>query len=68
MALTEGDKAECKEIARMIIQEVLEQHIQSCPWGKKILISKWVLIGACIGGGAAGGSVVLGIVKAIFGI
>jgi len=58
MALSSGDKAECKEIAREIIKEVLLEHIESCPHGKIILASKMLLIGACIGSGLASGGVV----------
>jgi hypothetical protein len=28
MALTDGDKAECKEIARIIVKEVIVEHIK----------------------------------------
>ena len=67
MALTEGDKAECKEIARQIIQEVLTVHIQICPHGKTILTSKWLLIGVLVGSGASGGTLALAIMKLIAG-
>lgn len=57
MSLTEGDKAECKEIAREIVREVLAEHIHSCPHGIKLLTSKAYLIGICMGCGLAGGGV-----------
>jgi len=63
MALTEGDKAECKEIAREIIKEVLIEHIASCPHGKAILAGKMFLTGICIGSGFAGGGLALGLAK-----
>lgn len=67
MSLSDGDKAECKEIAREIIQEVLVIHIQSCPHGKTLLASKMFLFGICIGSGFAGGSFALAIAKIIMG-
>lgn len=52
--LSEGDKAECKEIARAIVKEVLIEHIQSCPHGKTILVSKWVIVTFAVVGPLAG--------------
>ena len=66
MALTDGDKAECKEIAREIIQEVLAVHIASCPHGKAIVASKMLLVGICIGSGFASGGVVIALMKVFF--
>ena len=63
MALTDGDKAECKEIAREIIKEVLIWHVESCPHGKTILASKMFLTGMCVGSGFAGGGLALGLAK-----
>jgi len=63
MALTDGDKAECKEIAREIIKEVLIEHIASCPHGRTILASKMFLTGMCVGSGFAGGGLALGLAK-----
>lgn len=57
MSLTEGDKNTCKEIAREIIKEVLLEHVQSCPHGIQLRISKAYLFGICIGSGLAGGGV-----------
>ena len=71
MALSEGDKNTCKEIAREIIKEVLIVHITSCPHGKTILASKMLLVGMCIGSGLAsglvGGSVVVALVRFVSG-
>lgn len=66
MALTEGDKAECKEIAREIVKEVLSEHIASCPHGKTLLASKMFIIGVCTGSGFAGGGLALGLAKLLF--
>ena len=57
MSLTLGDKAECKEIAREIMQEVMMAHIVSCPHGRIIANAKWLFIGL-LGANAAGGGVV----------
>lgn len=63
MALSEGDKNTCREVAREIIKEVLKEHIQSCPHGKTILASKMLLVGMCIGSGIASGSVVFALME-----
>jgi len=63
MALTDGDKAECKEIAREIVKEVLIEHVASCPHGRTILASKMFLTGMCVGSGFAGGGLALGLAK-----
>ena len=65
MALNDGDKAECKEIAREIIKEVLLEHIASCPHGKTLLSSKWFLCGVCIGCSIAGSGISLALAKII---
>jgi len=58
MALNDGDKAECKEIAREIIKEVLSEHISNCPLSKKIcgirntIIGLGIGLGITIGGGS----------------
>ena len=67
MALSHGDLAECKEIARVIIKEVLVGHIESCPHGKTILASKMLLVGMCVGSGFASGGIVFGLIKLISG-
>jgi len=61
MALSAGDLAECKDIAREIIKEVLIEHIKGCPHGMLIQKGKAFLIGACIGSGCAGGGLALAI-------
>ena len=65
MALSQGDIAECKEIAREIVKEVLIEHIKCCPHGRVILASKWLLIGMCIASGLTGGGMVFTLVKLI---
>jgi len=65
MALNDGDKAECKEIAREIIKEVLKEHIVMCPHGMLIARGKAFIIGLCIGSGACGGGIALAIAKAV---
>lgn len=67
MALTEGDKAMCAEIAREIIEAVIDRHIESCPHGIALKVNKksaaMFIVGVCIGSGFAGGSLVLAIAK-----
>lgn len=49
MALTTGDKAEYKEIAREIIKEVLQEHIRFCPHHAAFELSKARVLGIIIG-------------------
>jgi phosphoribosylformylglycinamidine (FGAM) synthase-like amidotransferase family enzyme len=49
MGFSSGDKAECKEIAREIVKEVLLEHIKSCPHGKTIFATRFIVIGICFG-------------------
>lgn len=67
MALTEGDKAECKEIAREIVKEVLEQHIASCPHGLALIKSKTFVIGLFVGSGVISGGSVAALLHAFAG-
>ena len=45
MALSEGDKAVCMEIARTIVAEVLATHVATCPHGKFLETWKQRIIG-----------------------
>jgi len=67
MALTSGDKAECKEIAREIVREVLAAHIKGCPHHQAWLVSKAKVIGIAIGvvvaSGATSGTIATLIMK-----
>lgn len=47
--MTAGDKAECKEIARVIIEEVLQRHIDTCPHHTAFMVSKAKVLGIMIG-------------------
>ena len=71
MTLTSGDKAECKEIARSIIKEVMEGHIRSCPHGQLLARSKaWIIgvgLGIGLGGGVGGGSIVFALIHTLKG-
>jgi hypothetical protein len=67
MALTEGDKAEIKEMAREIVKEVLMEHVQACPHGQAFEIMKAKFLGICAGIGVGSGSLVAAFMK-IFGI
>ena len=68
MALDDGDKAMCAEIARRIINDVIQFHIESCPHGKTLLKNKMLLIGACLGSSIGGGSAVFALVKIFMGL
>jgi len=68
MSLTDGDKAECKEIAREIIQEVLTIHVDTCPHGRTMMKMFWMAAGIAVGSGVASGGVVLVVVKMIGGL
>ena len=68
MAMTEGDKAICRDIAREIIQQVLKEHIASCPHGRVIYASKWLLTGMCAGSGLAGGGLATIVIKLFAGL
>jgi hypothetical protein len=63
MALDEGDKNTCKEIAREIVKEVILEHVKSCPHGIQLKISKAYIVGMCIGSGLSGGCIGAAIIK-----
>jgi len=65
MALSESDKAECREIAREIVKEVLIEHIKSCPHGQFLMRSRMLLIGLCIGSGIGGGGAVYALIRSL---
>ena len=47
--MTSGDKAECREIAREIVEAVLIQHIGSCPHHAAYKESKARVFGIIVG-------------------
>jgi len=63
MTLDDGDKAECKEIARVMMKEVMTEHIASCPFGKRQLRDRAMLVGACLGSGIGGGGVLYALME-----
>lgn len=65
MALTNGDKAICSDIARAIIKEVLEEHIKSCPYGRNLLKFTFLSIGIAIGSGIVGGGTIAAILRIV---
>jgi hypothetical protein len=65
MAMTEGDKALCQEYARLIIQEVLTEHIKACPIGRSLLKFTCLSIGIAIGSGFVSSGVVLAVAKLV---
>jgi len=69
MALTEGDKAICAEVAREIVERVvrdcIEAHISACPHGQLLFKGKWLLVGLSLAAGFGGGGFVAVLIKAI---
>ena len=70
MPLTDQDKIECREIGRIIVQEVLTDHIANCPHHQSYLVSKarafGVVCGIIVASGVTSGTVVTIIMK-LFG-
>lgn len=66
MALSDGDKAEIKEMAREIVKEVLMEHVQMCPHGQNLNVIRAKFIGMCLGVGVGSGGLVAAILK-VFG-
>ena len=48
-------QAVIEKIARKVTEQVITEHIQSCPHGQKIAIGRAYLIGGCLGSGLLGG-------------
>lgn len=67
MALSDGDKAEIKEMAREIVKEVLTEHVQMCPHGQTLNILKAKFVGICVGVGV-GSSGLAAVVMRLFGV
>lgn len=67
MALSDGDKAEIKEMAREIVREVLAEHIQACPHGQTLNVLRAKFIGVCVGVGV-GSSGLAAVVMRLFGV
>lgn len=67
MSMTDGDKAEVKEMAREIVKEVLREHVQACPHGQTLSILKAKFIGICLGVGVGSGGVTAAILKVFEG-
>lgn len=68
MALSEGERDTCKEIARTIVKEVLEIHVDVCPHGKDLLKSKMLLIGIFIGSGVFSSTLSLILAKVVMNL
>jgi hypothetical protein len=63
MVLDDGDKAIMMEISRTIVKEVLTEHVQVCPFGRRQLRDRALLIGACVGSGIGGGGLLFTILE-----
>ena len=68
MTLDDGDRAECKELAREIVKEVMVLHIASCPHGQLLRRSKAWLVGLSAGIGVSSGASVLGLSHLVKGL
>lgn len=55
MALSNGDKAICMEIAREIVEKSLQNHIKYCPIKSFINERKALFYGICLGLGFGSG-------------
>ena len=67
MSLTDGDKAEIKEMAREIVKEVLIEHVTACPHGARMTRLLFLAVGVGLGSGIGSGTVVMFIAKAFGG-
>jgi len=65
MAMTEGDKAEIKEMARQIVKEVLAEHVQACPHGQSLNLLRAKFVGICLGVGVGSGGLVAAVLKVV---
>ena len=57
-----------EKIAAKVTQQVIATHIQCCPHGQLLLKSRSLLVGLCIGSGAAAGGVVALVAKVLTGV
>ncbi len=59
MALTEADKDWIKlltrDVAFRVNKEVIATHIKSCPYGQKMIVGKWLIVGVFVGCAVASG-------------
>jgi len=71
MALDEGDLAQidlrCERIAERIVQCVLDKHVDTCPHGKALLKTKFIMVGIAVGSGLASGGTVIAFARYVFG-
>lgn len=60
---TDEQKALIRETARIIWDELRQDHIETCPWGLKLRRMKWTAIGIGLGLVFMGGAGGIGIAK-----
>jgi hypothetical protein len=65
MEWTEADKAMCAKIAAEVVEKVLLGHVAACPFGKRQLRDRALLVGACVGSGIGGGGILFAILEQI---
>ncbi len=67
--LTEGQLAECREVARVIVKEVLIEHIETCTHHLAYLLSRariyGIAVGVVLASGISSGTVVAIIMKVL---
>lgn len=64
--MSDGDKAECKEIAREIIREVMVEHVAACPHGQRLSKILFAAFGIGVGSGVGSSGIALALLK-VFG-
>lgn len=54
-------------VARKVTEQVIAEHIRSCPHGQKLAVRWAMLVGICVGAGAFGGGAGFALVKSFLG-
>ena len=54
----EADKALIREIAVEVSKVIILEHVDSCPWGKRINNVMWLVAGLALGAGALSGAAI----------
>jgi len=51
------------KVADVTTARILELHVATCPYGKRLARFTWIAIGVGIGSGVGGGTIVIGLFK-----
>jgi len=54
-SFTPEQRAFIQEVVREVTPEILRQHVESCPWGRRLMRVFWVGVGIGVGTGMLGG-------------